>query len=1390
MKLQRICQKAILILTISCLSMLLSNGLILTNDFFGTGIARAVEIGWNIGTDGNLVISSGGEYNVTGSTTVNTITVDTNDPVRITLDNVSIDVSQIAGKCAFDSGANVTVYLKGTNILKSGGMSDDKIGQPGLKNQGNDNLVIAEDPFMHGSLTATGGNRGSGIGGEGGAAGGSVTINSGTVTAIGGLGAAGIGGGGNVFLNNQYVSAGGDGGLVTVNGGTVTATGGYQGAGIGGGVGDESATNVDAGVTNINGGTVNATGGELGAGIGGGCYSSNGSVFIDAGIVTATGGNGAAGIGGGHVGSGGTVRIRGGNLTANGGGSGAGIGGGDYGSGADVVIENGTVRANGGGGAAGIGSGANSITTVNSGTVHIINGTVTVTGGSGGGAGIGGGWRNNGADVTIDGGTVTANGGSHGAGIGGGESSISPGVPNVITDGGTLTVNDGTVTATGGQYSAGIGGGYWGSGAEVVINDGHVEAYGSGWGAGIGGGGYGGQFGVVGTLTIKDGYVQAEGGQYAAGIGGGYLQVGGTVNISGGEVIARGGADAAGIGGGREKAGGTVTITGGNITASGGSYSAGIGGGAYGLGGTVTISNGTVTAVGGTNGAGIGAGFNSAGGTVTITGGSIKASGNNSDDIGGSGGAKGTGVITNGTELLDCRIMEDSVAEEDPEPVTIQLTVTRSTPHDYSYVYNYTGKGHGDNDTNLYFYLPVRIVTELSLESSKNPSTWGDEVTLTAELDSNTAAGSVKFFDGDVLLGTATLNDGYATFDIDSLLPETHTLRAEYLGDEFYAPSTSDDLMQTVNKLHTIITLDSSQNSAPIGAEVAFTATVDPVDASGAVEFYDGESLIDTIDIVGGLAVLTTSDLILGTHSIKATYQGDSYYASGDSNVVAQVITKVPTDITLTSSLNPSSLGATVTFTAAINPLTTVGSIDFYDNGMWVGKIAITDGNAIFPTYYSMTLGSHSITAEYAGNEIYADCTSTPLSQQVISTTSGGGGGGGGSASGGGTSANVKVGGKSILLPYNAVGSTIYANITQKIINDLLNMGLTEKGLNFDLSGISQAKQLILPSDNAIFKTKYLTVGFPEIVLNFDQDTLAALQEKAKGGAIAITGKKVDKSELNQDQQKKAGDNQVYEITVLAGGERVSDLGGELTATIPYTLKEGEDADHIAIWCLKENGELEEIHCSYDIVTRTVTFVTDHLSYYVVGYQEASIWINPFSDVVKNDWYYDAIAYTNQHSMLNGITATAFGPNDATTRGMVVTILWRMVGQPTAGNSGFSDVANGSWYAPAVAWTAEEGIVSGMGGGLFMPDASITREQLAVILHNYANLMGYDTSSSLNILSYDDTTDISEYALSALKWACGSGLIEGDGGKLEPQGKATRAQVAAILMRMMENVIE
>ena len=413
---------------------------------------------------------------------------------------------------------------------------------------------------------------------------------------------------------------------------------------------------------------------------------------------------------------------------------------------------------------------------------------------------------------------------------------------------------------------------------------------------------------------------------------------------------------------------------------------------------------------------------------------------------------------------------------------------------------------------------------------------------------------------------------------------------------------------------------------------------------------------------------------------------------------------------------------------------------------------------------------------------------------EITASSGGSTGGGGGGVGGGGSSifANAIIDGKSIMISYEADGSTITLNLTRKIMNDLKEMGLLEDGLELDLSNISRAKELLLPSDTGIFDTESLTIVFPALEVRFDQDTLILLKEASDGGDISITAKVVASSVLTQAQKDEVGDNPVYDVTVLADGTQVSELGGELTVTIPYILSEGADPDNIVVWYLKDDGELVQMSCTYDEETESVSFVTDHLSYYTVIYSEGAAWNNPFNDVSDKAWYYDAVAYANQHGLFKGVSANTFDPNGSTTRAMVVTVLWRMAGEPAAGASNFSDVKDGVWYADAVTWAAENGIVNGVGDGLFKPDANITREQLAVILYNYADFMEYDMSGDLdtNIPSYDDATNISQYAYSSLGWACGSGLIEGDGGKLDPKGQATRAQISAILMRFMENIAE
>ena len=179
-----------------------------------------------------------------------------------------------------------------------------------------------------------------------------------------------------------------------------------------------------------------------------------------------------------------------------------------------------------------------------------------------------------------------------------------------------------------------------------------------------------------------------------------------------------------------------------------------------------------------------------------------------------------------------------------------------------------------------------------------------------------------------------------------------------------------------------------------------------------------------------------------------------------------------------------------------------------------------------------------------------------------------------------------------------------------------------------------------------------------------------------------------------------------------------------------------------------------------------------------------------YIDVLIDAWYHDGLHYIVENKIMNGYSDTMFGPNDSITRGQIVTVLYRMENQPAVNfNMTFKDVTSDKYYSEGVKWAQATGIVAGYNADTFGPDDAITREQLATILYRYAQYKKYDVSvgEETNILSFNDAFDISEYAIPAMQWACGEGLIVGAGNSLMPFGNATRAQVATILYRFCQS---
>lgn len=236
-------------------------------------------------------------------------------------------------------------------------------------------------------------------------------------------------------------------------------------------------------------------------------------------------------------------------------------------------------------------------------------------------------------------------------------------------------------------------------------------------------------------------------------------------------------------------------------------------------------------------------------------------------------------------------------------------------------------------------------------------------------------------------------------------------------------------------------------------------------------------------------------------------------------------------------------------------------------------------------------------------------------------------------------------------------------------------------------------------------------------------------------------------------------------------------------AKVTITVTPGRNATVQRITVMDEDGERLKLTENRD-GTYSFTMPSGTANVYV-RFSGSGL---PFADVPSGSWYYDDVAYVYDTGLMTGLTATTFGPNLSTTRGMIVTILWRMENEPAAKHGcPFADVRRGSYYEQAIAWASENGIVTGFDASTFAPDQAITREQLAAILFRFAAYRGMDAVTLReNLSSFQDQAAISAYAVSALNWAVGEGLMQGTGDKLEPTGSATRAQVAAMLRRFMQ----
>ena len=306
---------------------------------------------------------------------------------------------------------------------------------------------------------------------------------------------------------------------------------------------------------------------------------------------------------------------------------------------------------------------------------------------------------------------------------------------------------------------------------------------------------------------------------------------------------------------------------------------------------------------------------------------------------------------------------------------------------------------------------------------------------------------------------------------------------------------------------------------------------------------------------------------------------------------------------------------------------------------------------------------------------------------------------------------------------------------------------------------------------------------------DMDNDALQAIAGKGSGSAT-FSAEQLDTDDLSDANKALVGDHPVFDLSITVGGTYVTDFGGgTVKVSLPYMPEDGEDTDNPTVYYIDGNGKAVKMTGAYyDAEADSIIFETGHFSLFAVVYDDTA----GFSDVKTTAWYYEAVQYAVDNGLFQGTSATTFEPDTVMTRAMLVTVLYRLDGEPAVmAANGFTDVKNNAWYTDAVTWASQNNIVSGYGNGLFGTSDAITREQLATILYNYANYKGDSVADTAQLDSYTDSGEISVWAETSLSWAVGADLINGiTETTLAPCGSATRAQVATILMRFCENVLK
>jgi len=329
-------------------------------------------------------------------------------------------------------------------------------------------------------------------------------------------------------------------------------------------------------------------------------------------------------------------------------------------------------------------------------------------------------------------------------------------------------------------------------------------------------------------------------------------------------------------------------------------------------------------------------------------------------------------------------------------------------------------------------------------------------------------------------------------------------------------------------------------------------------------------------------------------------------------------------------------------------------------------------------------------------------------------------------------------------------------------------------GATFLTGGILSGKVYTIPYSGLSYSTEYTVTisGFAnEVSLPMATDYIHTFTTRSES---------TDRSRTYYTIEAKAGAGGSISpsgsVSAAKGNDKTFTVTADKDYEIEDVLVDGDSVGAVSTYTFEDVNKAHTIKASFK-KTDTESANPDA--------------VNPFADIDQDDWFHESVIYVYKNGLMTGTGNDSFRPAGRMTRGMIVTVLYRLNGGTGSYANNFSDIPSGSWYENAAAWAADNGIVNGVGNKVFAPEKTLTREQLAGMLYNYANYRGLNTAgtdgAALN--RFSDTSSISSWAVEAMKWAVSVGIITGNGSQLNPQASASRAEVAAMLQRFIENVL-